>query len=345
MLYIRPDVYALADTSDVAKLRQAVQVAIELEHSTMPPYLYALYSLGTSNTYIRTSLRAIVIEEMLHMLLVCNLLNALGQKPKIDDPTFVPNYPAPLPGTLANGLIVPLSCFSKEFAEGVLMIIEEPENPLEFPLGMEEPGPRTIGQFYERIRDQVQALGAAVLTGDPARQVTSPWFDMPEDEQKITDPTSAVRAINYIVEQGEGTKESPKFGPTDKLAHYYRLAEIVKGKRLIPSPNWIPSTPPVQGYLYGGLAIDIDTANIRPLRKNPKSAQYPAGPIRQKSDECNRIYTRILGLLQMAFDGDPGQLNTAIVMMTDELKPAVLDLTTKDLGDGSHAGPTFEYLR
>jgi hypothetical protein len=32
-------------------------------------------------------------------------------------------------------------------------------------------------------------------------------------------------------------------------------------------------------------------------------------------------------------------------MMTDQLRPAAKNLTTFDLGDGTRAGPTFEYLK
>ena len=56
----------------------------------MPPYLYAMYSLKTGNATSKRALRSIVVQEMLHMLLACNMLTAIGSAPVIDDPGFVP---------------------------------------------------------------------------------------------------------------------------------------------------------------------------------------------------------------------------------------------------------------
>ena len=154
MLYMKPELFQLLESSEIVDLRSAVQSAIELEHSTMPPYLYALYSLDNTNPAIYATLRSIAVEEMQHMLLACNLLNAIGGAAKIDDTSFVPTYPTHLPGTVHGSLIVPLMPFSKTIAETVFMGIEEPESPLNFPvlsLMTTATPARTIGQFYNRI--------------------------------------------------------------------------------------------------------------------------------------------------------------------------------------------------
>jgi len=346
MLYIRPEVFALVESDAVTDLHQALQIAIRLEHATMPPYLYALYSLGSTNPAVQGPIRSIVREEMLHMLLACNILNAVGGKPVIDDPGFVIDYPSPLPGTIAHGLQVPLKPFSKALMKDVFMVIEEPETPLVFPEIAEAAlPPRTIGEFYAAIKQKITALGASVFTGDPARQVQSDKFAMPLAKQLVTDPASAGVAIDYIVHQGEGTTATPKFDGTGQFAHYYRFAELSKGLKLQPNPLATPTLPPEQQYQYGPGTIVIDESAVLPLRGNPKSAGYPAGPIREASDNCNRIYTQILGLLQQAFDGTPGKVQDAIDSMTDQLRPAAKNLTALDLGDGTKAGPTFEYLK
>lgn len=61
--------------------------------------------------------------------------------------------------------------------------------------------------------------------------MTTPFF---EQLQPVTDADSAVRELQLIVEQGEGTRSSP-FEETDvnQLAHFYRFAEIVHGAKLI----------------------------------------------------------------------------------------------------------------
>ena len=84
--------------TNVEEVRVALQKAIELEHATIPTYLTAYYSLrpGT-NREIATLLRSIIVEEMQHMTLAANLLNAVGGSPDINKPEFVPRYPGPLP--------------------------------------------------------------------------------------------------------------------------------------------------------------------------------------------------------------------------------------------------------
>src|SRR5438874_1137096 len=113
MLFAKPELFEAM--SDLNGLQDVVQTAIALEHATIPPYLTALYSLTPSaNTDIRDRLRDVVVEEMLHMTLACNLLNAIGGKPDLTKPGFLPDYPSPLPGTIEEGLIVPIKSFSMD---------------------------------------------------------------------------------------------------------------------------------------------------------------------------------------------------------------------------------------
>ena len=73
--------------------------AMQLEHATIPPYLTALYSIhpGT-NADAYHVLRVIAVEEMLHLTLAANLLNAVGGTPDLTAPGLRAEYPAYLPG-------------------------------------------------------------------------------------------------------------------------------------------------------------------------------------------------------------------------------------------------------
>src|SRR5579872_2561829 len=103
MIQLKPEVFASFNMTPEG-LYKALQTAIELEHSTIPPYLYALYSLDPArNASIYALILSIVQEEMLHMSLACNVLNAIGGKPVIDRAKFIPQYPGPLPGSVAEG--------------------------------------------------------------------------------------------------------------------------------------------------------------------------------------------------------------------------------------------------
>jgi rubrerythrin len=94
---------AAAPIVDLVSLRKALQRAIQLELFTIPPYLAALYTLtGKSRSvlYARGIIEDIVEEEMLHMNLACNILNAIGGQPEVNTSAAVPTYPNTLPMAL-----------------------------------------------------------------------------------------------------------------------------------------------------------------------------------------------------------------------------------------------------
>lgn len=340
MIRLKPELFEALDTQD--GLLTALQQAIQLEHATIPTYLYALYSIKPdSNKKIRELLLSVVTEEMLHMALACNVLNALGGSPAIDRPAFIPQYPGPLPGAVETGLIVPLARFSLDLVKKVFMVIEEPETPLHFPVeALAAAPPQTIGQFYSAIKQQIKECGSSIFVGDPAKQVTNEFW--PDELIRVTDVDSATHAIEMIVEQGEGTTKSP-LSLEDEIAHYYRFAEIYYGKTLIPKPNVPPDAPDDQKYIYGGAPIPFDPSGVLPVIENPKASTYPAGSkARYTSDTFNYTYTSLLKTLHATFNGSPGQLGNVIGLM-ESLKEQAMNLMDIDLGNGTKAGPSFAY--
>jgi hypothetical protein len=317
-------------------LRDALGNAIRLEHATIPTYLYALYSIkpGT-NAAIARLIRSVVLEEMLHMTLACNVLNAIGGSPAIDDPTIIPDYPDHLPGGVEASLVVPLQKFSIDLVKSVFMGIEAPEKPLVFPTEALAAAqqPVTIGMFYGKVKEQIVAQGPSLFTGDPAKQVTRGF---PSSELiAVTDVDSAKKAIEIIVEQGEGTTKSP-LDLEHGLAHYYRFEEVANGKTLVPD-----SSP--QGYHWGDPPVPFDPSGVWPAIDNPKAESYPAGSAaRRACDTFNYTYTSLLKTLHLVFNGRPGRLDDAIGLM-ESLREQATTVMQIDLGNGTHAGPSFEW--
>src|SRR6185437_77479 len=90
--------HSLGRIATIESLREHLQWAIELEHFTIQPYLCALYSLDAGRNPEATELiSSVLVEEMLHMTLAANLLNAVGGRPKLDNPKMLRGYPRPLP--------------------------------------------------------------------------------------------------------------------------------------------------------------------------------------------------------------------------------------------------------
>src|SRR5437899_7691872 len=113
MIHLKAQLFADLMAGGREAVLNALQQAVELEHSTIPVYLYALYSLDAAkNGTVITIINSVVVEEMLHMTLACNILNALGGRPAIDRPGFIPTYPGPLPGGVESDLIAHLARFS-----------------------------------------------------------------------------------------------------------------------------------------------------------------------------------------------------------------------------------------
>ena len=185
MIHVRPDVAARLDTGGEEGVRAALQTAIELEHSTIPPYLYALYSLvAGTNEAVAAIIKSVVIEEMLHLALAANVLNALGGAPELDRPDLIPRYPGALPGSVESDLVVGLAPCSLAVVHDVFMAIEYPEDAKDFPTQLvEAPGPLTIGQYYRRIKEAIVVLGNGAFNGDRRRQLGPKQLDLPCDDR------------------------------------------------------------------------------------------------------------------------------------------------------------------
>lgn len=328
---------------DAVDLHEHLQAAIQLEHSTVPVYLTALYSIkkGT-NPEAAETLRSVVIDEMLHMAIAANTLTAIGGSPAFDAPGFVPTYPGPLPMNIGEGLIVGLEKLTRERVGSVFMRIEEPETPLEFPVktlrAAPEPEYATIGEFYRAIIEKIEDLGDRIFKGRPERQVANPrWFSGTE-LFPIHNARQAVRALTHVVREGEGTTKSP-LDPEGGFAHYYRFAELFHGRRLVRDDSV------KQGYSYSGAPVPLVPEGIWNLTPNLKAEQLkPATRARLYADQFNLAYTRLLAALQETFNGRPGALDHAMGLMY-ELRLAADTLVSLTLPEtGLQAAPPFQYI-
>ncbi|HEY0605862.1 MAG TPA: ferritin-like protein [Herpetosiphonaceae bacterium] len=341
MIRIKPELFRVLEAGNKDVVKLALQQAIELEHSTIPPYLYALYSLiPGKNDSIAEIIESVVVEEMLHMTLVSNILNALGGSPQIDLPDFIPNYPGPLPGSVESQLVVGLAPFSIDLVHDVFMTIEEPENPIQFPVLLEATEPLTIGQFYREIQQKIIGLGDDAFSKKPRNQIGPEIMD---ESIVVTNVATACQAIDMIVEQGEGTSTSPLEEVGGGYAHYYRYAEIYHGKQLIPNPEAGPDTPTDQQYLYGGAPVPFDQTGVYAAPTNPKAATYPEGSAsRIACDTFNYTYTSLLKVLHAMFNGQSELFNTALGLMMS-LKQQAKDMMAGTNTGGTSTGPSFEY--
>jgi hypothetical protein len=326
-------------------LYQFLQSAIELEHATIPAYLAAYYSIKPgANLAAGQIIRSIVVEEMLHMTIAANVMNAIGGSPVINQPDFIPTYPGPLPMSVDDGLIVPLEKLSLALVETVFMRIELPEDPRHYPslmLAAAERGFATIGEFYDAIIARIRFLGNKIFTGDPARQVVdNTWF--PADQLfAITDVDSAARGLDIIKRQGEGTSTNPMDGD-GAPAHYYRFEEILRGHRLVRNSS-VP-----EGYSFTGAPVPFDPAGVIDMVSNSVLADYTTGTLAYDGvAQANYAYTSLLNALHETFNGSPKTLQTAIGLMYQlrlvVLEKVVNQAVTDGKFKGQYAAPAFQF--
>ena len=341
MIHLQPQLFAALNVGGKAAVVKALNNAMALELSTIPLYLYAYYSLDQStNADVAGIVYSVVYEEMLHLALVCNILNALDAPPKLNPPELLPSYPGPLPGGVESQLKVHLAPYSGAQL-CTFLTIESPEDPLEFSArALAATKPTTIGEYYAEIKKHITALGNSVFTGPPGWQLDSTLMT---GAIVVTDAASANLAIDVIVEQGEGTPQSPTEAVgSGEFAHYYRFAELAHYHKLIKNPH-PSSTDPDKQYIYGGPLIPFDPAGVYPVPTDPKASDYPAGsPAAKANAACNSTYTSILQTLHQVFNGNLGQFSTATGFM-DTLDTQVSAMMSGKSTQGVYAGPSFEW--
>lgn len=325
------------DTVD--EVRSAIQGAINLEFSTIPIYLYAKFSiLDGTNSQALGLIDSVVGEEMIHMCLACNLLNAIGGSPKIVAPTF-PGY---LPGDVAKDTKFHLLPFRPD-AMTQAMLIEEPVERITVKAALAtDDASLTIGEYYTRILEALKALdGAGKIPWTDANQISDSQF-FAGQLFAVTDLATATTAIENIVSEGEGTPQSPDNpgSPLDfenELAHYYRFWEISKNQVLEVADDG-------NGYHWGD-TLGVDWQSVYPAIPDPETHDFANEPpaARAAQDACNRAYSAMIDALASAFNGQPDYLGVAIRHMFELRMAAKVALTTP-LNNGQVAGPAFVYV-
>jgi hypothetical protein len=365
----------------VQALQNHLAVAVAVELSTVPLYLYAAYSIETSNrtqwapemSAFRT-IRSVVIEEMLHLCLARNMLTAIGGHMACYDSTVVPKYPSDMLYHTPP-LQFRLEPLSSELIRKVFMPLELPAKAHSKP---QSDHYLTLGQFYSAI------LAAFVDLND--RQHDELWYGGPNlgDEKVVIraqrnalqysraywnddgggtpivvkDMTSVRAAIATIVEQGEGEgtdddnvplrPDDPKLGLVEQ-SHYAKfrmIATELDDKKLGDVDNDDKRTWPV------------------PCNPKPEIFDFPgqAGATEDRRSDVGRLaqlfdaaYCYVLCLLDKIYETPthvPSPNTTSeryglerkfVAAMGGLLYPIADQLVRYPLEDGNHAAPGFRY--
>ena len=315
---------------DINWIRGALQTAVALEHSTMPLYSAAMYSLEVQNYPFYNTIRSVLMEEMLHMAAVCNMLAALGGRPAIRE--LDPMFPRRgLPGNVASDLSVALGPLSPRNLE-VFMRIEAPY----FLLRKNERNSTydTIGSFYDVIADAVKKnardVRKAVEAGGTSNQVGGNLGYRSIVPTPGVDPVEeCLDVLTMISDQGEGQAASSivageEFG--NEVSHYARFGELKYGRAYREPDPPVALTRENEAAYFRGAEVPwpvvINTLAVPSDGYEAVLRLDPAAPeARKELDGFDAAYTAMMLALDNAWNGPAERswpsLGEAVVQMNE----------------------------
>jgi hypothetical protein len=341
--------------------------ACEIEHGLMCEYLYAQFSLKrtvaeglTPEQLARVqaweaTLIDVIKQEMLHLALATNILTAIGAGPHFERP----NFPI-LSRWYPPGVQIVLLPFGEQ-ALRHFMYLERPEGMkladaegfaavaaippsanLDRPVVAEPEQWQTVGHLYRGIEAGLAQLCGrygedAVFIGPPGAQAVTATFEWKE-LTAVTDLDSASRAIELIVEQGEGAR-----GDWVK-SHFGRFVGILEDFLAMQAadPGFDPARPVEPAYVR--LPPDVASGTLIEDRITARVA-----------DLCNGLYEVMLQVLSRYYvhHGEtPAELETlartAKHLMNWVMRNLYPVLTTLPIGPsrpGRTVGPTLDVVR
>jgi hypothetical protein len=324
-LFAMPAEFEVVDEiHTVEQLTAHLKVAAQLEMSTIPPYLYAAYSIRTRGysqwSPGRGALRTIIgiaVEEMLHLCLVRNLLLAIGEDITFCSPDFIPTYPGAMPHRQPE-LIINLERLSRRVAKNTFMAIEEPTAPptddlVKIAGDVDEYA--TIGEFYRRIIKGFQYLDKhKKITWDRAgvnRQYRRGYWNQNGGGEPLTvnDLKTALEAINEIIDQGEGADPAKGVVPTDPIDPQAGLEEFTHYVKFERIYNRVEGIGIGDGEQEKEVDIDSPLA-VAMLATNPKVADFarkspdqpwPTEPLWELMTLFNAAFSYTLYLLDQLY--------------------------------------------
>jgi hypothetical protein len=356
--------------------------AAELEHAACCIYLYAGFTLraepgdGLSAAQLaavagwKQTINQIALQEMIHLALVNNLLAALGGAPRLG------RHNLPQRSPYAPEIRLTLAPFNDQTLRRFLYI-ERPEgmdiSAMAGELDHDRPAPpgptrplvlpapqafSSIGQLYRGIEGGLRGLvdrygEEQVFVGSPNAQASGRCFRVPERLPQLLSVTglaSAARAIQTIVEEGEGARGGWQG------AHFGRFLAILEAYRAMTAADgsFAPARPSVTNP-YVRVPRDLlglATASGPAAPDDPRGVHLIQDPTTAAvSDLFNACYGVMLQLLSRFFqhteetDAELELLGqTAVAMMRQVIGPLGELLTRLPVGPAMPArtaGPSF----
>lgn len=342
---------------DHPTLVEMLQQASVLEHALCCEYLYAAFTLKTGGErgltpsqaaltdQWRQQITKIAIQEMYHLMLVSNLLTAIGETPHFERPNF------PMSAASFSDVDLPslLTHFDYETAKR-FMCWEKPEvdgwwraqcascaDEVRSKHGLaataNAPIYHSIGELYGIIDATLAANPEWIDEHSGPRQLTSNVIPFSPKVAPITCYEDVHRYIEIIVTEGEG---APDWESQSHFAYFHQIVVQIHDINGSRGMAW----PTVANPVYE----PADAAPGAHLVWDPGAA-----PIGRAFNDLYLVFMRMLARLFIP-DGESDAerqalANTATAIMPLVIKPLGILLTRLPAGTaypGRYAGPSFE---
>ena len=357
----------------------ALRQAAELEAAVMLQYIYAAYSIPnyvTGQAYVRQGLwtpeqlslacgdgqevrnygmRGVLLEisheEMIHFLMVNNILMAIGEPFYPANPDFGKiNQYLPIEVDLA---LEPFNATSvqrfmrlemPDFLEEDLVDDRTSDDPITNRLHSYG----SLSELYRQIREAIQNIPDLFLAqkgkvGGEHHLFLRKDFNQqhPDYQLQVEDVDSALFAIDLITEQGEGCDaDSPKFAQSHyqqfrRIAQTLAQQQFASDHKLRPGLFWNPAYPALRNPTLHYQDRNTNVVTIPETRT-----------VMQICDESYFLMMQIMvqhfGLMPNASLRRSKLMNAAIDIMTGMVRPLGELLMTMPSGKrGRTAGPSF----
>ena len=341
--------------------------ACEIEHGLMCEYLYAQFSLkrGTDEGLTpaqlvrvqawEAAMISVIKQEMLHLALATNVLTAIGAAPHFERPDF-----PILSHWYPPGVQIALVPFG-ERALRHFIYLERPEamalddaagfaaDQHAQPLTVDDAGLvavpeewQTVGHLYRGIEAGLANLCArygedAVFIGPTQAQAVTDIFEWPE-LIAVTDRASAGRAIETIVEQGEGARGDwirSHFGTFVGI-----LEDLLAEQAADPAFN--PARPVEPAFVR--LPPDVDAGTVIEDRTTAQVADLANGVYEVVLQVLSRYYIHH-GETAAEFDTLARTAKHLMNWVMRALGPVLTTLPVGPSHPGRTAGPAFDIAR
>ncbi|MFF8993721.1 ferritin-like protein [Streptomyces sp. NPDC014983] len=363
----------------IEELHEYLYKGLQLEHATIPPYLTALYSLHPGkNSDAWHVIRVVAVEEMLHLTLVANVMNAVGGKPDLTKPNFVPDYPTYLPCG-PDYFKVHLRPFSHE-ALDMFLKIEKPAQadteearfvPTDWAaLGLTSNGAAPSTEKLAKLEDSGTILG--LVPGEPTKRFLSIGEFYEEIIRGINHLEDQARTAGKTIFTGDPARQvTPEYfysgggdvitvtGRDTAVAALTLVAEQGEGLHggIFDSQDEIAHYYRFQqldkGKYYqkgdkpgdpSGPDLNVDWGAVHPVKPDIKLTDLKEDPeILAAAEEFNQFYATFLTSINLAYNGQPDLLLKAVwemFRMRDSMNRLVRNPLTGH--PGANAGPTFQ---